>query len=222
MSLGMNDTTETSVMVSLNELVSLENERVQEERIERQRIEHEQERVREVALARAHAEEEARKAAEAQARADAAKRAVEQDVRLEALRQAEVERARIEAKAAADQELAEARHRHEQQMLKLDTERKKNRLRSFAAIGVMMSVLVGGFAVAGASNGWFAASSAETDARLRDVSEERQRMLDERVGSLDRFRDTLRSKVAGLDDIPRRPRGRSAARGLGAQCRREQ
>ena len=150
MSLGMHDNTETSVMVSLNELVALEKARVDEERVERQRVSEEAARIRHEAMTRARVAEEQRKADDARARADVARQHLDEQTRLEGLRQAEVERARVEAQALVDRELAQARHVHEREMLRLASQRNSGALRSVAILGAVVTVLLAGGAAIGA------------------------------------------------------------------------
>jgi len=135
---------ESSVLFSLKQLMTLEQDRVHEEDLAaRTRAEAE-------AVARREAELEARARQEALLRAEDARRreqeAVrrEQEARLQAIRLGEIERARIEAlqKAHIDQ-LAQAQE-HERRMAELEHDGQKRRLKRALIAGAVLTASIFG------------------------------------------------------------------------------
>jgi len=123
---------DSSVLFSLQELMTLEKDRV--------RSEEELERRAEEAILRQQREEEARRLADEEARLRAAEerrrrdeqRAREEGARLDAIRQAEVERARLEAESAGRLEQLKRQQQHEKELATLHQDQGKKRLRIFA------------------------------------------------------------------------------------------
>jgi hypothetical protein len=141
----MAEARESSVLFSLQKLMSLEEDRVREEDAARARRLAAEEAARLEALRRARAEEEARIAAEdARRRADEARRR-EEAVRLEAIARAEIEARRLEAERRAALESAERERRHEEELARLRADAGKRHLVGLVAVCVAaIGALVGG------------------------------------------------------------------------------
>jgi colicin import membrane protein len=133
---------ESSVLFSLNQLMSLEQQRLREEneaaarkaRIERETRLALELRAREEEAARLHAERERRRSEEAREREEAA--------RLEAIRQAAVETARIEAEQRARLEAMETQQRHERELARMAQDAQKRRLQRFVTLSSVVGVLL--------------------------------------------------------------------------------
>jgi colicin import membrane protein len=141
---------ESSVLFSLKELMSLEENRIKEEEQERDR------RSRAEAERRAREEAERRSAEEARLRAEEeARRADEQRkreeaTRLEAIRHGEIEKAKAEAEHQARMQQLAAQQAHEQQLAALNQDQGKKRLKLI--VGVVTAVLVIG--IVGGAVAW--------------------------------------------------------------------
>lgn len=133
---------ESSVLFSLNQLMSLEKQRLREEEeaaTRRTQIEREMRlslelRAREEEAARLRAEQERRRAEEARQR--------EETARLEAIRLAALERARVDAEQRARIETMEKQHVHEQELARLDQDTQKRRLQRFVTLSSVLGVLL--------------------------------------------------------------------------------
>jgi colicin import membrane protein len=133
---------ESSVLFSLKELMSLEENRIKEEEQERER------RARAEAERRAREEAERRAAEEARLRAEEEARRVdeqrkrEEATRLEAIRHGELEKAKAEAEHQARMQQLAAQQAHEQQLAALNRDQGKKRLQLI--VGIVTAVLVVG------------------------------------------------------------------------------
>ena len=137
---------DSSVLFSLQELMTLEKDRV--------RAEEDLERRAEEAILRQRRDDEARRAADEEARMHEAEehrrreaqRSREENARLDAIRQAEVERARLEAESAGRLEQLKRQQEHEKELATLHQDRGKKRLRIFAfsSVALLLVALVGG------------------------------------------------------------------------------
>ncbi|HEX7600168.1 MAG TPA: hypothetical protein VF316_01135, partial [Polyangiaceae bacterium] len=137
---------DSSVLFSLQELMTLEKDRV--------RAEEDLERRAEEAMLRQQREDEARRLAAEEARLRDAEerrrrdeqRAREESARLDAIRQAEVERARLEAESAGRLEQLKRQQAHEKELATLHQDRGKKRLRIFAfsAVALLFVALTAG------------------------------------------------------------------------------
>lgn len=195
------DTTESSVMVSLRELVALESERVQEEELAREQARRDAEQARLKAQAEQRAAEEARRVAEEARRAEQQRRDAEEAARLAAIEQAEVERARIQASAAAQRQVAEAQQLHERELVRIREQTGSKRLKTTALIGAVV-VLLGASA---ATFGWVRYDEAQqsaTAAASARVEAERKQLAAQRLADLDQLRTQLRQEVLRLKDVP--------------------
>jgi colicin import membrane protein len=185
-------TTESSVLVTLKELMGLEECRVAEE--------HEAERARveraEVARREAAALEERRRAederAEAEKRAVAERVAREEQVRLEALRAATVERAKLDALGKARVEELKLAQDHEHRLAELSADRDKRRLRRGLISLVCAFVCVVGAAL-GIYLGKIRPDSLREEERIRQetaqVEAENARLARERADAQQRLDD---------------------------------
>jgi colicin import membrane protein len=131
---------ESSVLFSLKELMSLEENRIKEEEQEKDR------RARAEAERRAREESERRAAEERRLREEEeARRAEEQRkreelARVEAIRAGEIEKAKAEAEHQARMQALAAQQAHEQQLTVLKSDRTKKRLTLI--VGLVSAVLV--------------------------------------------------------------------------------
>jgi colicin import membrane protein len=141
---------ESSVLFSLKELMSLEENRIKEEEQERDR------RARADAERRAREEADRRAAEEARLRAEEEARRVEEQrkreeaTRLEAIRHGEIEKAKAEAEHQARMQQLAAQQAHEQQLAALNQDSSKKRLKLI--VGVVTAVLVIG--IVGGALAW--------------------------------------------------------------------
>ncbi len=164
---------ESSVLFSLNELMALERQRVEEEstahaaalaaEAERERAAEHSRKEREAE--RMRAAEEARRAEEFGARAEAA--------RIEALRQAERDRVLIEVNQKARLAELAAVHDHERKLSILRRDRSAKRLQWAAALAtcVLVSAIAGG---AAAFRGYVSQTEAEKVALAQRTEDARQ------------------------------------------------
>jgi colicin import membrane protein len=191
-----NGPTETSVLISLRELVALEDERLQEEEEARQAAEQAAEQARREAIEQARAAEEARRLAEEEERRARAQQHAEEEARLAAIAQAELERARIEAEAQAAQAARQTELEHQRALAHHDQERQKARLKMWG-VGVVLAAVLGAGAI-----GTFAfyPTDTTTDPRIAQLEAERQDLLRERLAALDGLRSRLDEKIAALEE----------------------
>lgn len=138
---------ESSVLFSLKELMTLEENRIQEEEAEKARTAREQAEAR-AAQERASREEEARRLQEEEDRRRQEElRKREEEARVEAIRHGEIEKARTEAEHRARMEAMASQQAHAQQLAALDSDQTKKRLKLI--VGIVSAVLVlGGIGIA--------------------------------------------------------------------------
>lgn len=141
----MGEMRESSVLFSLKELMSMEDQRLRDEEAAAQKKAEDEMRARllaeqharEAEEARIRAEEERRRLEEAQRREEAA--------RLEAIRLAEVEKARVSAEQEARLEAMAQQQEHEHKLAQLKHDKSKKRLQrllTFGSLGAFL--LIGG------------------------------------------------------------------------------
>jgi colicin import membrane protein len=155
----MSEQKESSVLFSLKELMSLEEDRIKNEEAEKAATAAAAERARADADRAARDAEEARIAAEAERRRVDEARAREEAARLDAIRHAEVEKARLDAEQRARLEAMTAQQAHEATLAKLKHDEGKKKLRNII-IGGVAFVILGGSAA-----GYFAFKSHEDSQR---------------------------------------------------------
>jgi colicin import membrane protein len=136
---------ESSVLVSLNHLMNLEQQRIREEDAARQTALELAQRARLDEERRARAEQEERiRVEEARRRAEETARR-EESARLEAIRFATLEKARIEGEQRARIAILEQEQRHERDLATLGQDAQKRRLqRTLILGGALAAALLGG------------------------------------------------------------------------------
>jgi len=195
------DPSETSVMISLRQLDDLETERLEEEERARASERDEAQRERELHLTRQRAAEQARDAAEEQGRAELARAAVEEAARLQALQQAEIEGARIRATAKAQLEVAQAQQLHERELLVIEQQSTKHKMKIAAMVGTVLTLL--GVSAAGVTTmNQFDQRERAHQAQVEQLAAEQQLLLRNRVATLDGLRDSLAAEIDQLDQVP--------------------
>jgi hypothetical protein len=189
------------VTVSIEELLRLEQRRVEDEAAARRAREHADRQTAEEAAARARAEEDARRR-EAEARRERETAALgEREARLHAIRDAEIVRARLEAEAAARLDALRATHAYEERLAAArNTGRARGGARAVHAILVLL-------ALTWAAGAWSARRTAAqmTDDRAwaRAASAEARGAVDGLQRALDRQADAIADVRARVDALPR-------------------
>lgn len=194
----MGEMRESSVLFSLKELMSIEDQRLREEEAAaRKRADDElqarllaEARAKEAEEARVRAEEERRRVFEAQRR--------EEEAKLEAMRMAEVEKARVAAEQKARLEAMEKQQEHEHKLAQLTHDKQKKRLQRLVTFGSLGALLLFG----GGAGYYFgvlvpdmekqrAAQEAQLAAEKLD-RERLQRDFDEKSAKVDKLLSDLR------------------------------
>lgn len=169
---------ESSVLFSLKELMSLEEDRIKQEENERKRQEDAAIQARLDAERRQRAEEEARMRAADEERRVSEQRTREESTRLDAIRQAEIERARLDAENAARTEQLRHQQEHERQLHAMSQDKGKKKL-LWAAIGsgvfLLIALIGGGVAIKNAND--------------------RQKALEDQLMSLNSSNEDLQKKL---------------------------
>lgn len=146
----MSENKESSVLFSLKELMSLEEDRIKQEDDDRRRREEAEQQARLDAERRARDAEEARMRAEEDRRRAEEQRQREESTRLDAIRHGEVERARAEAENQARLAAMRQQQEHEQKLTALTQDKKKKQL-VYIAVGIgatlILALVGGGFAL---------------------------------------------------------------------------
>jgi colicin import membrane protein len=142
----MGENKDSSVLFSLKELMSLEEDRIRGEEDARQRAAQAELQSRQDAERRVREEEEARIRTEEERRRSEEQRQREEVARLDAIRHGEVEKARLDAENAARLDAMRAQQDHERQLTALKENTGKKRLAMIASgTGVILFLaLVGG------------------------------------------------------------------------------
>lgn len=167
---------ESSVLFSLKELMTLEEDRLKKEEDARLAT------IRASEAAQAEADRRTREAEAARMRAEADRklheevRAREETARLEAMRQAEVERARVEAESRGRLEQMTRTQAHERELAALAQDKKKKRLSLMVGVGgaVLLFTIVG----SGVALKLQADAKADADRRHQDEAAEHQAKID--------------------------------------------
>lgn len=185
---------ESSVLFSLNELFSLEQERIKQEEDAKVKAAEAARRADEEARQRAIAEEERRIREEEERKRAEEHRKREEAARLEALRQAEVERARVAAEEQARLEAMRAQQAHAQELAKIKQDKGKKTLVILVAAAVAVLFIGGG---TGGFLWYRSHQQAQEEKRIAQIEAERQK------AEMDKLRkqlDEQDAKVAGLLD----------------------
>src|SRR5262245_58704150 len=135
---------ESSVLFSLKELMSLEEDRIRSEEAERSAAAAAAEKARLDAERAAREAEEARIRAEEDRRRTEESRSREEAARLEAIRVAEIEKARVDAEQRARLAAMEAQQQHERSLAAIKQDESKKKLRNMLMYGGIAVVVLGG------------------------------------------------------------------------------
>jgi colicin import membrane protein len=192
---------ESSVLISLRELMNLEEDRIREEEAEKEakakadleaKLEAER-AAREAEEARIRAEEEARHAEEVRRKEEAA--------RVEAIKQGELERARSDAAHRARMEQMTAQQAHEYQVAALTQDKTKKKLQIIVGIAVGV-LLIGGVAggLAFKAHQEEAQKKAAILEAQRKDTEERLRRLQNEFELARRKEEELQGSLANAKD----------------------
>lgn len=143
----MSEDEESSVLFSLKELMSIEEDRIKSEDDEKEAAEAAAEQARIQAEQQARAEEAARIQAEEERRMQEEARAREEAARVQAIHQAEMAKAQAEAEQQARMQQMAAQQEHERKLARLDQDVTKKRLRN--GVMALVAVLIIGGGVGG-------------------------------------------------------------------------
>jgi colicin import membrane protein len=139
---AMADQKESSVLFSLKELMSLEEDRIKQEADNRKRKEASELQARADAERRAREAEEARVAAEGERRRQEDQRQREEQARVEAIRQAEAERVHANAESEARLRETQQKQEHERKLAALSQDKKKKQL-TYISVGIGTLLIAG-------------------------------------------------------------------------------
>ncbi len=142
----MSEQKESSVLFSLKELMSLEEDRIRGEEAEKAAAAAAAEKARLDAERAAREAEEARIRAEEERRRLEDQRSREETARLEAIRVAEVEKARVEAEQRARLEAMAAQQHHERSLAAIHGDESKKKLRKILLAVAIAVPIIGGTA----------------------------------------------------------------------------
>jgi colicin import membrane protein len=188
----MSEQKESSVLFSLQELMSLEQERIRSEEAEKAAKVQAAERARADAERAARDAEQARIRAEEERRRFEEQRAREEAARLEAIRTAEVEKARVEAEQKARLEAMAAQQQHERSLAQIKHDESKKRLRNMLIGGAVLVVTIGG------ALGYFVyTKSVEDKAALAAQQAQAQQLEQEKK----KFEAQVREQQAKVDSL---------------------
>ena len=198
---------QSSVLFSLQELMSLEKVRVEEEREALQRDSDARERARREREAQEAAAHEAEWRARAAEEAEHDRRAREEATRLDALRLAAVERARIEVLHAARATETKLANEHQERLVALGRDAEKRKLRrglivlsvvSVAALGAALGVYFGKIRPEGAER------QAQIEAEAQHARSESERLAQAnreaqaRIDALAHERDNIANAIPSV------------------------
>jgi len=164
---------ETSVMVSIQEILRDAQNREEQEKVEAERRAREEEQRRVDEIRRRQEEEEARLRAEEDERQRRAFEEQRRQAELQALQEAAVQRARTEAEAQARLAEMNARQEHERQLHALGQDKHKKRLTMIAVgLGVLFFVgaIGGGIIIKNVHD-----QAAAAEAQLRELQSEKDK-----------------------------------------------
>jgi colicin import membrane protein len=188
----MSEEQESSVLFSLKELMTIEEDRIRTEEEERQRQAEAEEHARQERERLEREHELARMASEEQRRREDEARSREEAVRLDAIQRGELEKARADAEQRARMEAMTAQQAHERQLATLKHDKSKKQLRNLLIGGGLVVVLGGSLA------GWFSYKAyQENQARMAAEARQRQLLEDEK-DRLRREKEESEKKMAQL------------------------
>lgn len=188
-----NSNQESSVLFSLRELMTIEEDRIASEENERTSAAAAAEQARLEAERAAVAAEQARIHAHEERRRVEEQRAREEATRLEAIRQGEIAKAQAEAQQRARMEAMASQQEHERRLTALTQDRSKKRLRN-AVIGVSAFTLVAG----GVGVFWYLRES-ELNERQRVLTEQAQRDKERSLAEEAKLRAAAEARIAKLE-----------------------
>lgn len=171
------DSHESSAIVSLQELMRIEEQRLHQEEMERVAQAEAVRLAKEAADERRRAEEEQRLAQERESRAEEARKEREQAARMEAMRQALIEQERIKAERQAQQAEEALRLNHEREQAKILQQSEAKKLRRML-VGVSLgaaTLIAGGL---GLYFGKIKPDAEAQQARIQQETEAAQAALD--------------------------------------------
>jgi colicin import membrane protein len=209
---------ETSVMVSIQEILRDAQSREEQEKVEAERRvrEEEQRRLDEIRLRQQQEQDRLRAEEE-----DRRRRAFEEQKRqaeLSALQEAAIARARMEAEAQARLAEMSSRQEHERQLHALSQDKSKRQLQIFlAGLGVLLFALAigGGVMIKGAIDKANAAEARthELEAKQEQAESEKRRLMAEMEAAKDdpakaaALRDALAAAQRRIDEIRKEQTG---------------
>lgn len=199
---------ESSVLFSLKELMTIEEDRIKTEEQETARSAAEAERMRLEAERQAREAEEARKRAEEERRRAEEQRRREEAARLDAIQKGELEKARAEAEQRARLEAMTSQQEHERQLAALTQDKGKKRLRNALIVGSIAVVL------GGSTAGYFVyqnmeeskALQAQKDAeaaRLREEAQKKERELEAKLAQITELEERISAGTASEEELER-------------------
>jgi len=170
---------ESSVLFSLKELMSLEEDRIRQEEAERRRQEEAATSARLESERRAREEEEARLRAIEDERQAGEQKQREEAARLEAIHHAEIERARLEAENAARLQQQRNQQEHAERIAALSQDKSKKKLLYIAVssgVFLLLVLVFGGMAIKN--------------------SLDRQKVLEDTISTLNQDAEKLKAEMA--------------------------
>ncbi|NUO54351.1 MAG: hypothetical protein HOV80_36360 [Polyangiaceae bacterium] len=165
---------QSSVLFSLRELMNLEEERIETEKQREEEARAADKRAKMEAELRLRAAEEARIRAEEERRQNDAAREREEAARLEAIQRAAIERTRLETEERARLAQMELAHKHERELMALQSDKQKTGLRR-ALIGVAVASVV----FAGGGLGYYFGVAVPEGERVKAAADNEARTLKE-------------------------------------------
>ena len=188
----MSEQKESSVLFSLKELMSLEEDRIKQEEDAKAAAVAAEAQAKASAERRARDDEEARIRAEEERRREDERRSREETARLEALRQAEVEKARVEVEQRARLEAMSAQQEHERKLAALNQDESKKKLRK-----TLYAVVAGVLVIGGVTTGVLIKKSQD-DERARQALEQQARQAEDDKKAAEKQAKDQQAKIEGL------------------------
>lgn len=198
----MGEARDSSVLFSLNQLMGMEEDRLQEEERARQKRQEAEATQRAVEEQRRLLEEQKRISAESERRRQEESRRREEEARLEALRQATVERARVEAEQRARIEAMTLAQEHERRLASLAEDASKKKMKRAVVVASVLTFTV----VAGSLGFYFGKllpeaeqAKAEQAAVIAQKEAEREALARDLQHETDRVRQAERNLAQAKD-----------------------